>query len=650
MFAEIIPFARLPKKLSYFDYEVPQEMEKKIKMGQIVEIFFRGKKMSGAVRALKEKPALTAAPIKPLGKILDEGINLDETRLKFLEWLSGYYLVSPALTAKTFLPEPPRRVRGKNAVLTAEPPPAGLSVAKSDLEEMERQVKRIVSSEKTGFLIHYNNHKNKVAVLLKITEKLISSGKGTLLLSPQVPDIASLRPYFISIFKDKTAELHGELSKTAYWREWKKIRSGSAQIVFGTRSALFAPLQRVGLIIVDDEEASDFKQSDQNPRYDARDAAIRLGELSGAKVIFTSQSPRPEAFFSFQNSPHAEYFPPAKNERAVAELVDMSNEVRNKNFSPISGVLKNKISLALKAGRRVILILNRRGLSTTVICRDCGYVFLCKNCRMPLACHDDECSLSHGFVCHNCGSLEPARLVCPKCNGASIKYVGVGTQAVEKEIKKAFPRSKVLRVDKDTPEPNLARSVGTADIFIGTQFLIRNYLHQINNIGLLGIVSADNLFYRPDFRSGEKTFSWLAGMVNLARRNKSGLVVQTFLPDNFVIQAAISENREKFYLEELSNRQEIGYPPFGKLIKLAYASLSEKDCSGESEKIGMALEKALGKTVTISISSKPRKERNKFFCKIILRFQEEISDIVKETIVKIVSDSWTIDIDPESVL
>ena len=231
------------------------------------------------------------------------------------------------------------------------------------------------------------------------------------------------------------------------------------------------------------------------------------------------------------------------------------------------------------------MLLNRRGLSTMIVCRDCEHIFLCKNCQAPLACHDDECNLPNEFVCHSCGAREPMHLVCPKCSGTAIKYIGVGTQTVEREIKKLFPQVKILRIDKDVKTRELASDIQNADILVGTQFFIRNYLPQIKNIGLVGVVSADTLIYRPDFRSGEKIFSWLTGIINFTAERKSSAIIQTFFPSDFSISSAVNEKPELFYSEELENRQTLRYPPFGRLAKLAYACPSEKNCVDEEVRI-----------------------------------------------------------------
>ncbi|MFH2136330.1 MAG: primosomal protein N' [Patescibacteria group bacterium] len=648
MFVEVIPLARLPKNLFSFDYAVPENFLGQIKIGQIVKIPFHGKKIHGIIIAIKKQPAEIKTAIKPLLKIIDAEENLDKNHLELLRWLTDFYLSSPTLILKTFLPSPPQRT--SNFKISLKSQPISFGVAKIDLEEIKNIVKRILFSKKHNFLFHYKNNKNKIAVFLKCVEKILSENKTVLILLPQVSDVLETSSYFLNFFPEKISLLHGELSKTEYWQEWQKIKKGQAKIVLGTRSALFAPLKNLGLIIIDNEEASDFKQSDQNPRYDARDAVLKLGEITGAKVILASQAPRPETYFMSQNNSDFEYFLPQSPAPSSPALIDMNNEIKNKNLSAISEKMKEKIDETLSKKQKVILLLNRRGSGTVILCRDCDHVFKCKTCETPLTCHEAECALPSKFICHNCGAEESTKLSCPKCRGTNIKYFGVGTQTVEKEIKKIFPKTKILRIDKDAPPEKIHHQLADADIFIGTQFFIKNFLTKIKPIGLVGVVSADTLIYRPDFHSGEKIFSWLTDIINFAHGVKSPILIQTFFPNNFIIAAAAEEKPENFYFEELDNRQMLNYPPFGKLIKLVYSDVDDKKCTDEATKLSKLLENNFNEKTDIIFDPKPKREKRKFFSKIIIKFRENSTSVIKEFLKKNVPDSWTIDIDPENIL
>ncbi len=647
MFAEVIPLVRLPKKLSFFDYEVPQEIEGQIKIGQIVVIPFRGKKIKGVVGNIKKEAQKVNAPIKKILKILSDEPIIDEKGLDLLSWIADYYVSSLPLVAKTFLPEPPLVKRSRTFpenYLSKQ-----LTVSKSDAEEIKKLL-ALLSDDKKISLLHFDNFKNKTVILLKCAEKAIAEGRGVLILEPQVPDVLGILPYFVNLFPDKTAVLHGEMSKTEYWQQWQKIKSGKAGIVIGTRSALCAPLAKIGLVIVDNEESSDFKQSDQNPRYDTRETSLKRAEITGAKIIFTSQAPRPETYFLSKNRPDAQYLASTMTPRFPTVLVDMNGEIKNKNFSPLSEKIKEEISSVLTKKQKIVLLLNRRGGSTLILCRDCDYVFRCKRCDNPLTCHENECNLPNKLICHNCGSEEPISLKCPNCQGSSIKYAGMGTQALEREIKKIFPEKKILRIDSDSETANIGKKIAEADILIGTQFFIRNYLIQTQDVGLVGIFSADTLLYRPDFRSSEKTFSWLRSIINFAHSLKTVIIIQTFFPNNFVIQGAAGIKPDEFYGEELDNRLNLNYPPFGFLAKLSYADKNAETCLKEASNLYEKIKNGLAPLAEISVDEKPRLQKNKFFCKIILKFSERNRRAVKDFLEENIPDEWTIDIDPESLL
>ncbi len=648
MFVEVIPLARLPKNLFRFDYKVPENFLGKIKIGQIVMIPFRKKKINGIITAIKNEPAKIKTEIKPFIKIVDFDENLDKKNVEFLEWFSDYYLTSPAFILKTFFPSPP--LRSGNFKIISKPKSSSLGIPKTELEQIRQAVKKIISSKKPSFLFHYKNSKNKIAVFLKCAEKLIFNDRGILVLLPQVSDVLEYFSYFSNLFPGKIALLHGELSKTEYWQEWQKIKKGEVKIVIGTRSALFAPLKNLGLIIIDPEESSDFKQSDQNPRYDARNAALKLAEIYSSKIIFASQSPRPETYFKSQNNPNFSYLYSQKSCPPSITLIDMNDEIKNKNFSCISEEIRKKISDTISKKQKSILFLNRRGAGNTIVCRDCDHVFRCKNCDTPLSHREGERGLPGKFVCCNCDKEESVQFICPKCRGANIKYLGIGTQTVEKEIKKIFSGVNILRIDKDSEVQNFNLQISAADVIIGTQFFIKHYLTKVKNTGMVGVISADTLIYRPDFRSGEKMFSWLTKIANFSREIKNPLFIQTFFPNNFIIQSIVREEPDSFYLEELDNRQMLKYPPFGKIIKLVYGNTERKICLDEGLKIFKALENNLKEKINIFFDPEPKKEKNKYFSKIIIKFPENFTVIIKDIIKKIVPDSWTIDIDPENIL
>jgi primosomal protein N' (replication factor Y) len=647
MIAEIIPLAHLPRLLTYFDYEVPENFEGQIKVGQLVRIPFKGRKISGIVAKLKNQPDEVKTSLKAIIDVPDPAPQLDENYFALLHWMANYYSVSPALLLKIFIPEPPRRtIRFKTK---REIKPIAPSVPPSDILKIQENLKKIFSASKNIFLFHYQTLKNKIALFSKSAARILEQGKQILILEPQITDIEALLPYFLHLFPDKIAVLHSNLSKSEYWREWQKIKNGKAHIVFGARSAIFAPLRNLGLILIDNEEARDFKQFDQYPYYDARSAATQLAEITGAKIILASQAPRADTYYKVKNRSCEILIEKNTFISPPPRLIDMNQELLKKNFLSLSEELQQNIEKTLEQNKKVVLLLNRRGAATFVVCRDCGYVFKCPNCQTPYACHEDVCYLPSKFLCHNCNKEEATRLACPNCRGASIKYFGTGTQTVEREVKKIFPQVKIARIDKDIKIQNTKYQIRDTEIFVGTQFFIKNYLSQAQNIGLIGVVSADTLLFRPDFRAGEKTFAWLTSIINHSQQIKSHVLIQTFFLNNFVIQSAAARNYEEFYKKEIEEREKFGYPPFGKLIKLIYGHTNEKKCNFEKTDLLKKLLITFSKDAEILGDEKIKKDKKRFTAEIIIKIKKQVFSKMVEFL-KTVPSGWAIDIDPESII
>ncbi len=647
MIVEVIPFVHLPKSLSYFDYEVPRDLEEQIKIGQLVKIPFKGRQISGLVIKIKSKPEIKKN-LKQIIKILDLEPQINLGRLKLLHWLSNYYLVSPSLIAKIFFPEPPKRIgkfKTKQIFI-----PAPLGIPRSNVSAIQKDLKNFSKSQKKRFLFYYQSQKYKVAFYLKVAEYLLKQNKQVLILESQISNIDLILPYFFYLFSKKIAVLHSGLSKTDYWEEWKKIQTGKAKIVIGTRGAIFAPLDNLGLIIIDDEEMPDFKQSDQYPYYDARIAALKLAKIVNAKIILGSQAPRTETYYGAKNK-RFELLSSSFGiiDRPKTLLIDMRQETKRGNFLSLSDELQRHIKRALDKKQKVVLLLNRRGASTLALCRDCGYVFRCNSCESSLICHEDEKGKCDRLVCHHCGYEEEVPAICPKCHGPSIKFFGIGTQKVEREVKNFFPNARVARIDKDVQVKDLKFKIADLDIFVGTQFFIKSYLPQVENIGLIGVISADTLLFRPDFRSGERAFGWLTKIINFGGQFKCPVLIQTFLIDNFFIRSAVNQNYEAFYNHEIEERRGFHYPPFGEIIKLIYQHKNEKKCIFETNNLFKNLIDLFSKEAEIFKNEKPKIGKQKFISTITIKSSASIIQKIINYLKKM-PESWAIDVNPEDVL
>jgi len=425
-----------------------------------------------------------------------------------------------------------------------------------------------------------------------------------------VPEI-SLTPQTVERFKARfstgrlqtlVAVLHSHLSAGERHDEWHKIRQGRARIVIGARSAIFAPVEPLGLIVVDEEHEHTYKQ-EEAPRYHARDVAVVRGQMEGAVIVLGSATPSLESFY---NCARGKYTLLQLPERAddkkmpVVRVVDMRQTVRGGKAVPIfSPQLKEAITRRLEQKEQVILFLNRRGYSTSLQCPLCGFVAECPNCSVSLTYHRHEQKL----CCHICGHIEQVPAACPneKCRNPAIRYAGLGTQKVEATLAKLFPQARVVRMDSDTMKrkEDYRRilgefRVGKIDILVGTQMIAKG-LH-FPNVTLVGIIYADMALHQPDFRAGERTFQLLTQVSGRAGRgNVEGEVfVQSFTPFHPAIQFARRHDFEGFYDQELEFRQPLKYPPFSRIALLTLKGRNEEKVKFSADYLRHELDKAVG--------------------------------------------------------
>lgn len=395
-----------------------------------------------------------------------------------------------------------------------------------------------------------------------------------------VPEI-SLTPQTFSRlrarFGDKCAILHSGLSAGEKFDEWWRLRSKEAVIAIGARSAVFAPLENLGLIIIDEEHDQSY-ESESSPRYVTDEVALMRAKLSGAKLVLGSATPKIE---SYKKALDGEYSLAEMKERVNGKpmpemiIADMRSEVRRGNISPFSVALKQELKNTLDSGNQAIIFLNRRGFSQKVICRECGYVAKCLNCDVALHYHKAEDLLK----CHFCGSQYHMLSACPECGSVSINYSGTGTQKVVSELQELFPNAKILRMDNDTTQTKeshfeILKQFGDkkADILVGTQMIAKG--HDFPSVTLVGILDADMSLYFSDYRSGERTFQLITQVAGRSGRadDKGKVVLQTYSPQNSVLQTAMSYDYERFYKREIAVRQASYFPPFSKVLRIMVES------------------------------------------------------------------------------
>ncbi len=419
----------------------------------------------------------------------------------------------------------------------------------------------------------------KTEVYMELIEDALNKGKTSIVLVPEISLTPQMVLRFQKRFGDNIAAIHSALSDGEKYDEWRRIVSGEAKIVIGARSAIFAPLNNIGMIIIDEEHSDSYKQDDSNPRYNAKDIALLRGKYHNCPVIMGSATPSLEVF--------------ARAKKGVFKLLELPNRINGKSLPHInivdmnemisktkghfSPVLLEAISARLLKNEQIILLLNRRGYSSFVTCKNCGYTFKCPNCDITLTYHKSSRTLR----CHYCGYGTKVYDTCPECHEKSINDLGVGTEKVEEELNKLFPESRILRMDFDTTSRKgmhekmiKAFKNHEYDILLGTQIVSKGL--DFDNVTLVGVINADTSLNIPDFRSSETTFSLLAQVAGRAgRSDKEGeVIIQTFNPEHYAIQYTKKHDYLGFYNREMSIRRELKYPPY---YYICYVKISGKD-------------------------------------------------------------------------
>lgn len=447
-------------------------------------------------------------------------------------------------------------------------------------------------------LLHGVTGSGKTEIYLQAIEEVVKTGKEALVLVPEISLTPQMVKWFRGRFGSMVTVLHSRLSQGERYDQWCRIREGEIKIVIGPRSAVFAPFTNLGIIIIDEEHETTYKQ-EESPRYDARDAAKKRGSFYCCPVVLGSATPSVEAYYharkgtdlllSLKERVEQRPLPPV-------EVVDLKEEINRGNRTLFSSTLYENMKMVLDKKQQVILFLNRRGFATFLVCRECGFVLRCSNCSITLTYHASQDLLK----CHYCHHEKRVPEECPGCGGNYIRFLGLGTQRVEKGVKDLFPRARVLRMDMDaTTRKGAHQDIfnafkrGEADILIGTQMIAKGF--DFPRVTLVGVILADTALNLPDFRSGERTFQLLTQVAGRTGRSSLGgkVIVQTFNPDHYSILAAKHHDYETFFQEEISLREEFQYPPFTQMIRVVFSSLSEKVLSQKAGEFKEMLESSL---------------------------------------------------------
>ncbi len=442
--------------------------------------------------------------------------------------------------------------------------------------EQQNAVNVVLNADRP-VLIHGVTGSGKTEVYLNLIENAVKNGKTAIMLVPEIALTPQMFSRLKARFGDLSAILHSGLSKGEKFDEWWRLRSGEAKIAIGARSAIFAPLENIGLIIIDEEHDSSY-ESETSPRYVTSDIALYRAKLNGAQVVLGSATPK---FESYNNAIDKKYILCEMNLRVngkpMPEIVisDMKDEARRGNPSMFSSVLKEEINKALVSDNQVIIFLNRRGFSQKIICRECGYVAKCTHCDVSLTYHRFDNLLK----CHYCGSTYHTPKACPDCGSVKINYSGTGTQKVVEELQNMFPTSKILRMDNDTTSTKEGHykilndfASKKANILVGTQMIAKG--HDFPSVTLVGIIDADMSLYFSDYRSGERTFQLITQVAGRSGRagSKGKVVLQTYSPENSILNYAIRYDYKGFFKKEKALRLSTSFPPYADIVRIMIES------------------------------------------------------------------------------
>lgn len=495
--------------------------------------------------------------------------------------------------------------------LPGQPPTIGVYPDKISLNEFQKtalqKILHNISMNAFGtYLLHGITGSGKTEVYLHAVEEVLKLNGGVIYLVPEIALTPQLLSRINQRFSDlEIAILHSDIPKTSRYDQWRKIQDGTIKMVIGARSALFAPVKNLKLIIVDEEHDSSYKQDDRI-RYNARDLAIVKAKIHSATIVLGSATPGIQTFFNAKKGKYKYLTLPLRVEgRALpqVELVDMKNHKDEKGNVPIlSRTLIDAIHHTLNEGKQSLLFLNRRGFSTIMVCFDCGYVFRCLNCEVSLTYHATEEILK----CHYCDFAIKAPPICRGCNGHNIGSYGVGTEKLEDEIKKLFPKARVARMDSDTTTEkesygNLLQALDKRhiDILVGTQMITKG--HDFPGVTLVAVISADTTLNLPDFRAAERTFQLLTQVSGRGGRGDSlgKVIIQTFNPEHYTIKHAQNHDYNGFYAEEISFRKMLFYPPFSRMVNIQLSSLHKNKGSQYVDEIGKLTKDILANTSSL---------------------------------------------------
>lgn len=615
LFAEVIPAKRGKLGLPFFDYLIPSDLESRASVGQLVIVPLRSKKEYGVIRAIKSSSQAPHKLIKPLDSLVSETPFLSPSSLKFFEEIAELYHASLGLVIKSALPPLQKRKLSK--------------VILSNNTDVQQN-----NFGKPKLFIYKNNDEKKDYIL-----KNISIDGQTLILVPEQTDIEKM----VELIKEKNEiiTVSGYQSEKDHFTAWFSIRRGDQKIIIGTRSALLFSFQNLRAILVDNESHPSHKSWDSAPRLNARDASLTAGKHYGAAVHLMSHTPSVETYYFSKRGVYefsgSSTTPKLKHE---LEIINMNQEFRAKNFSPLSLFLEEE----LKKGGGIFLFCNRRGSAAYVMCRDCATVFTCQNCNRPYTYHENRKML----VCHHCRLEETMSPSCKKCGGVTLAYYGGGTEKIAKEVRKII--GKTWPIIEINSEKNFPEKISDNNfVIVGTTYAMP-YI-EWDKLRLMTLIDADTPLFIPEFRSSETVFHSIRDAdYNLP--STATLCLQTSHPDHPVYTGLFQP--EIFYENEIKTRKLFGYPPFRYLLKLFYGAESKIASIQASNHLKQALSGLTKGSSDITISEPiellPSFKDGKYWFSLVIRLPYGSYKQLSRQILKLVPDVWKVDPNPNTLL
>ena len=562
------------------------------------------------------------AQIKTINNILEVGkLNKKEVSSEIVKALEDNNIVSIEKVSKY-------RINKDNSE----------AIKKTLTKEQESVYRSVLFNKHDTYLLYGVTGSGKTEVYIKWIEKCISEGKTAIMLVPEIGLTTQIAKRFYEAFGSDVAIFHSSLSEGEKYDEYLKILRGEVHVVVGTRSAVFVPLKNLGIIIIDEEDSSSYKQ-DNNPRYHARDIAIYRGKYNNIPVILGSATPTLESKARADKGVYKLLRLSSRVGNAklpLIHVVDMEPEMKKRNMI-FSEFLQNKIKEKLAKGEQIILLLNRRGFSTYITCSNCGFTYKCPSCDITLTYHKS----TNNLICHYCGYQKKRDEMCPECHEASLNYYGLGTEKLEEKIKEFYPTARVVRMDQDT-----TRNKGMHeriisdfkdykyDILLGTQMISKGL--DFPKVTLVGVINADASLNIPDYRSSEVTYSLLSQVSGRAgRSNMPGeVVIQTFNPDHYVIECVKENNYDKFYLQEMQFRKNLKYPPYYYLVSIKVIGKNYEEIITNAKKAKKYLDDNLNKDTIIlgPTTASVFKFNNEYRMQTIIKYKydDKLMDVLKD--------------------